>query len=234
VLVIVPARGGSKGLPQKNVILLDGVPLIQHTLVSALRAKSVNRVIVSTDDDEIASIALAVDGVEVPFMRPTELASDDASAVDVYLHALDWIDANEAEGIKDVCVLLPTSPLRLPDDIDGAVSLYRSKSADAVLSVQKSKPIAWQSSMDANCRLSPIVRMNPEELILNRQRYQSTTMVLNGSIYVLNVAFLRRTQTYFGPSTYGYLMPAERSIDIDDIDDFRLAEVLIKDRSIYE
>lgn len=230
MLAVVPARGGSKGMRGKNVMPLCGKPLICHTLESALLAKSINRVLVTTDDPEILQIALSVSGVEAPFLRPSHLATDTASAIDAYLHVADWLSEHEAESaIEECCVLLPTSPLRLPEDIDGAISLYMQRRADIVVSVTSSKPIEWHQAMTHEGRLIPIVQSRGMEGIANRQSLERT-LQLNGSIYVLNMEVLRKTRTYFGENTYGYAMPASRSIDIDDADDFLMAEVLMRHR----
>jgi CMP-N,N'-diacetyllegionaminic acid synthase len=231
MIVVVPARGGSKGLTRKNVLPLAGVPLIQHTLKTALSARHVTRVIVSTDDDEITAVVKRIDGVEVPFRRPAELASDTSSAVDVYLHAADWLEATEGRPVGALCALLPTSPLRLSADIDAAIECFIRNQAEVVLSVQQGKPLAWHQQMDPDSRLTALGNLSPQEAIANRQAHGPAPVVLNGSIYVLDLVALRRTRTYFGPKTYGYLMPPERSVDIDGPDDFRLAEALLSVRS---
>lgn len=231
MIAIIPARGGSKGLPRKNVRLLAGEPLIVHSLRAALAAASITRVLVSTDDDEIAAVAALIPGVEVPFRRPDELSGDTASAVDVYLHAADWLRDREGKAPDVLVPLLPTSPLRLPEDIDAAVALYRERNAEVVLSVQQAKPLAWHQDFADDQALSPISAMPAEQAVANRQALGRPPVVLNGSIYVLNIEALRQRRSYFGPRTYGYLMPADRSVDIDRIEDFRLAEALLASRA---
>lgn len=223
MIVIVPARGGSKGLPGKNLRPFAGVPLIVHTLRTALQARRVERVIVSTDDDAIIRAAREVDGVEVPFRRPPHLATDDASAVDAYLHVADCLAVTEGTPPRDICVLLPTAPLRLASDIDAAIDLYRSSRAEVVFSVTETKPLAWVQYMDVDGRLDPA--LGSAAGIGNRQEFRSA-WVPNGSIYVFDVETLRRTRTYFGPATFGFVMPSERSIDIDTEADFVAAEAL--------
>lgn len=223
MIVVVPARGGSKGLPGKNLRAFAGEPLIVHTLRAALRAEQVDRVIVSTDDDEIIRVARDVPGVEVPFRRPPHLATDDASAVDAYLHVADCLGVIEGEAPRDICVLLPTAPLRLPTDIDAAITLYRTAKAEVVFSVTESKPLAWFQYMDEQSRLVPA--LGSAAGIGNRQEFRAA-WAPNGSIYVFDIATLRRTRTYFGPATFGLPMPPERSIDIDTEADFVAAEAL--------
>jgi CMP-N,N'-diacetyllegionaminic acid synthase len=223
VITFVPARGGSKGLPRKNILPLGGRPLITHTLICARASTAVSRIIVTTDDPEIRDAALTVDGVEVPFLRPSALASDAASAVDVYLHAADWLRENENIDVAQFCVLLPTTPLRLPQDVDGAISLYRQRRAEVVVSVCSAKPLGFYQEMSTDGALSDIDGISTS--MANRQALEPP-VALNGAVYVINTKKLRRTRSYFGPRSYGYWMPAVRSIDIDTAADFALADVL--------
>ncbi len=230
MLAVVPARGGSKGLRRKNVRLLAGRPLIVHTLECARSARSIDRILVTTDDEEIATIAGAVHGVEVPFRRPPELASDNAAAIDAYLHVADWLTETEGREPKAICVLLPTCPLRIPSDIDGAIDLFHVRQADAVLSVRSGKPLAWHRVIAADGRLGPVDTTPAQEAVANRQVLPDT-VVLNGSIFVLNIPWLLRSKTYFGDRSFGYLMADDRSVDIDNEADLQLAEILMKSRS---
>jgi len=223
VIALIPARGGSKGLPGKNLRPLAGKPLIVHTLEAALAARAVERVIVSTDDDEIIRVARSVDGVEVPFRRPPQLAGDSASAVDAYLHAADCLELLDGTAPRSFCVLLPTAPLRDAGDIDAAVALYHRTRAEVVLSVAPAKPLAWHQHMDGDGRLVPATANSS---VANRQDCPQS-WVPNGAIYVLDMPALRRTRTYFGPATWGHPMPADRSVDIDTETDFLLAEMLL-------
>lgn len=224
MIAVVPARGGSKGLPRKNVRLLAGKPLIVHTLECALAADAITRVIVSTDDDEIASVARTVKGVEVPFMRPAEFARDESGAVEVYRHVFEWLRDNEGIAPQTLVPLLPTAPLRKSADIDGAVALFRARGAEVVLSVVEAKPLAWHQTLDGDGRMSPVPGI--ENSIDNRQAY-TRTVIPNGAVYVLDLPAFLRTHTYFGARSYGYPMPAERSIDIDTEADMRMAEALM-------
>lgn len=223
MIVIVPARGGSKGLPGKNLRPLAGLPLIVHTLRSALECPAVERVIVSTDDDEIIRVSRGIAGVEVPFRRPPHLATDDADSVDAYLHVVDSLGISEGVAPTEICVLLPTSPLRLPSDISAAIDLFWQRKAQAVLSVTESKPAQWIQEMAADGRLTSVV---PSERLYNRQAYTPVYMP-NGSIYVFDVAALRHGRDVLGQSSYGYPMPPERSVDIDTETDFLTAEALM-------
>ena len=226
MIVIVPARGGSKGVPGKNLRPLAGVPLIVHTLQSALDCPAIERVIVSTDDDEIIRVCRGVTGVEVPFRRPAHLATDDAHAIDAYLHMVDGLGVSEGVAPEEICVLLPTSPLRLPSDISAAIELYRHNDAQAVISVTEAKPASWLRQMGPDGRLHPVVS---DERLDNRQNY-TPVYLPNGSIYVFDVETLRSNRTYFGPESFAYPMPSERAVDIDTEADFLAAEALLIQR----
>jgi CMP-N,N'-diacetyllegionaminic acid synthase len=225
VIALVPARGGSKGLPGKNVRPLAGKPLIVHTLDCARQARGIERVVVSTDDDAIAAAARTVPGVEVPFRRPAELATDAASALDVIFHAADWLAANEGARPAAITVLLPTAPLRRPDDVEACLALFARHGAAVALSVVAAKPAAWQQAMGADGRLGPVPGLPSS--IDNRQEL-GRVVIPNGAVYVLELAALARTRSYFGARTYGHEMPADRSIDIDTEADFRIADALMR------
>lgn len=226
MIVVVPARGGSKGLPGKNLRPLAGQPLIVHTLQCALDCEAVDRVIVSTDDDEIIRVSRGVAGVEVPFRRPPHLSTDDAVSLDAYLHVVDCLGISEGVVPTEICVLLPTSPLRLPTDISAAIQLYRQRDAKAVISVCETKPVEWIQKIAADGELKSII---PSDRLLNRQDYDPVYLP-NGSIYVLDVEVLRRTRDILGARAYGYPMPPQRSIDIDTEIDFITAEALMTQR----
>lgn len=230
MLAIVPARGGSKRIPRKSIRPLCGRPMIHYTLEAALAAKHITRVIVTTDDDEIAEIARSIKGVDVPFKRPAHLATDFAQAIDVHLQVLHWVQENEGTALKDYCMLLPTAPLRLPEDIDGAIELFRTRTAEAVLGVTEAKPLAWHLQIDQMARMKILDHIDPQKAVANHQEQPTPPVVLNGAVMVLNADKVRRTRTYFGDKTYGYLMPASRSVDIDDPDDFYIAETLMQQR----
>ncbi|MCG8685357.1 MAG: acylneuraminate cytidylyltransferase family protein, partial [Desulfobacterales bacterium] len=134
VLGLIPARGGSKGIPRKNIRLLNGKPLLNYTVEAALKAASLDRVIVSTDDDEIAQVALKA-GAEVPFMRPAEYATDTASSISVIKHALKWLKKNEGYRPDAVAFLAPTSPLRTTGQIDGTVDLLWNSKLDSAITI---------------------------------------------------------------------------------------------------
>lgn len=225
MIAIIPARGGSKGLPGKNIKLLNGIPLICHSIQTALKAKSISRVIVSTDDAEIAKIAQEY-GAEVPFIRPKNLAKDSSMVMDAYIYTIDRLVNESNEEIESFVALLPTAPLRLAEDIDNAVSIFINNNADSVISVTEAPvPIEWYRKIDKNNLLSNYL---PEwDAVANRQELNQAH-VPNGAIYVFHTEKLRETRLYYMSKTYPYIMPRERSADIDDPLDFKWVEFLMQ------
>jgi len=221
----IPARGGSKGLPGKNIKLLNGIPLIGHSIQTALKAKSISRVIVSTDDPEIAKRAQEY-GAEVPFIRPKNLAEDNSMVMDAYIYTIDRLVNESKEEIESFVALLPTAPLRLSEDIDNAVSIFINNNADSVISVTEAPvPIEWYKKIDKNNLLSNYL---PEPDAVSNRQELTQAFVPNGAIYVFHTEKLRETRQYYMSRTYPYIMPRERSADIDDPLDFKWAEFLMQ------
>lgn len=232
MLALILARGGSKRLPGKNIKPLLGKPLIQHTLEHAVQSQRITRILVSTDCPDIRAVALSVKGVEAPFLRPEALAADTTQAYDVHMHALEWLEQHEGSAPGDFCLLLPTSPLRLPSDIDGSIALYERANADVVTSVYQTKPLGWHLKMDPSSKkMLPLMNIDRKEAVKNYQEQEAPPYILNGSVYVLKTSVYRESRTYFGEKTYGFEMPLSRSMDIDTQDDFDLAEAIMKARS---
>ena len=224
VLAVVPARGGSKGVPRKNLAPVAGKPLIAWTLECAAAARRLDRVVVSTDCEEIAAVARAWGG-EVPFLRPAELARDETPGIEPILHALDRVEAEAGEGPEWVVCLQPTSPLRLPSDIDGAVELARRLRADSVVGVTPA-PVhpAWMRRLAEDGRLAELVPGHP--LPPSRQQLPPAH-ALNGAIYVARADFLRKHGSFHGGRCYGWPMPPERSVDVDTPFDLEMAAWLL-------
>lgn len=224
-LGLITARGGSKGLPGKNVRMTAGKPLIAWTLEAALKAKSLDRTIVSTDDREIAETARRFGG-EAPFMRPPELARDDSPHVDVVLHALAWLDEEQDFRPDYVVLLQPTSPLRTAEDIDGAVALARSKKADAVVSVCETHDHPYLVRRIAeNGTLEEFL---PCPLSYARRQDLPPAYALNGAIYVIRPSALVAARTFLPSSTQAFVMPADRSYQIDTAADLRWVEFVLQ------
>jgi CMP-N-acetylneuraminic acid synthetase len=225
VLGLVVARGGSKGLPRKNVLPLGGKPLIVHTIDAARAARRLNRTILSSDDAEIIEVARAA-GCEAPFVRPAELAGDRSSTVDVALHALDWLERREGWR-ADVLVMLPaTAPLRRGDHIDDAVArLAGDPGLEAVVAVTEADyPPWWMLAIDGG-RLRWLF---PEGARADHRQELPAAYRPNGSIYAIRVAALRAQKTFYPAATGPFVMPREASVNIDDAMDFRLAELLLR------
>lgn len=223
MLAIIPARGGSKGLPKKNIRDFDGKPLIFYSIKAAKKSRFIDRIIVSTDDKEIAQIS-EMYGAEVPFLRPKELATDTSQAIDTYLYTINEINKQSNNLIDEFIVLQPTSPLRREIDINEAISLFREKNADSVISVFEAKhPPNWYKKISNHGILADYFQ---GENSLNRQEYQKTYLP-NGAIFILKYHVLKKTRSYYTEKSFAYIMPAELSIDIDNLWDFQLAELLI-------
>lgn len=222
VLAVIPARGGSKGAPRKNLRMLGGKPLIAWTIDAARQSRAVDRVIVSTDDHEIAEAALKWGG-EVPFMRPTELAQDDTPGDAPFRHA-----AGETPGFDIAVLLQPTSPLRNAADIDGCVALALETEGSVVSVTESGKHPAWMFTLDG-CSMSPV---SPHLAATSRRQALPTVYVLNGAVYVMKTADLASGQALISSDTAAYVMPADRSIDIDTEIDFIVASAYIDGRQI--
>jgi CMP-N,N'-diacetyllegionaminic acid synthase len=225
MIAIIPARGGSKGLPGKNTKLLNGLPLIYYSINAALESNLVDRVIVSTEDNEIASIAKNC-GAEVPLLRPANLSGDASIVMDTYLHVVDFIAKQNSKPIESFVALLPTAPLRTPQDIDEAIKIFNDKNASSVISVTEAPvPLDWYKRITKE----GILENHSHEFnaLNNRQEYKKT-YVPNGAAYVFQTEVLRSTRQYYTEKTYPYIMPRERSADIDDLLDFEWAEHLLK------
>ena len=222
---MVVARGGSKGLPGKNVLPLCGKPLIVYTIEAARTARTLHRTILSSDDAEIIAVARAA-GCAVPFVRPAELAGDRSSTVDVALHAIDWLERQESWR-ADVVVLLPaTAPLRRAEHIDGAVArLLEDSRTDAVVAVTEADyPPYWMLSIDDG-RLRWLF---PEGARADHRQELPPAYRPNGSIYAIRAATLRAQRTFYPHETAAYVMAREDSVNIDAPLDLRLAEALMR------
>jgi CMP-N,N'-diacetyllegionaminic acid synthase len=223
MLAIIPARAGSKGLPGKNTKLLGGLPLICHSIKAALASNLIDRVIVFTEDNEIASVAKDC-GAEVPFMRPSNLAYDTSIVIDSYLHLVDLISKENSKPIESFVALLPTVPLRATKDIDNAIKIFNKYNADSVISVVESPvPLQWHMRINKKKILKNYL---PKFNVLKNRQEEEKTYLPNGAVYVFRTEVLRSKRQYYTEKTYPYIMPRERSADIDDQLDFEWAEYL--------
>ena len=228
VLALILARGGSKGLPGKNIKILLGKPLIAWTIECAKKSKYIDRIIVSTDSKKIADIGKQY-GADIPFVRPTKLATHRAKGIDAVLHAIRWLENNSQ--VYDIIVLLqPTSPLRTREDIDGAVELLSSKKIKGVAGVMEcfQSPI-WSNSLPKNGCMKNFIKSK----YANGNRQELPVFYhLNGAVFVAYSDYIKEQKSFIGDKTFAYIMPKDRSVDIDDEVDFKIAEFLIKSRKV--
>lgn len=227
MLAIIPARGGSKGLPGKNIKELNGLPLIAYTIRAALDAACIERVVVTTDDEKIAMTAQKY-GAEVPFIRPEILASDTASAIDVYIHAAEYIMSDQGDMIEKFMVLLPTVPFRERKHVEEAYQKFTESGAETLISVKEAEvPPSWYLYKDENDRIFNCRFGSDKGLVSNRQMDQGY-YIPNGAIYILDYKLLKEKRTYYCDNTIPYIMNRKESVDIDTIDDFEYAEFLMR------
>jgi N-acylneuraminate cytidylyltransferase/CMP-N,N'-diacetyllegionaminic acid synthase len=224
ILYIIPARGGSKGLPGKNIRLLGNKPLIAYSIEAAVNSIFKGTVIVSTDDEEIASVGKKY-GATVPFIRPNELATDVASTMDVVFHAINFYKQQHVF-FDLIVVLQPTSPLRTSTDIDQAISLMKEKNVAAVVSVCESEhhPL-WTNILPADGSMKNFIR---EEVKGKNRQQLPVNFRLNGALYISKSEALEIYKGFIHEKTIAYIMPTDRSVDIDHEIDFKLAELLLK------
>lgn len=226
VLGLVPARGGSKGIPRKNLAPVGGRPLISWTLEEAIASGVFDRLVVSTDSPEIAETAKLWGG-EVPFLRPEALARDETAGIEPVLHALEAL--REGGYLPDrVMLLQPTSPLRTRDDIRAALELAESKEAPSVVSVCPAvPPPEW------------VRRVTPEGILQDyfpslhaapTRQTLGAAYALNGALYLTRTEVLIQERSFYGNPTYALIMPRERSVDIDTPWDLALADMIIRNR----
>lgn len=225
LLALVPARGGSKRLPGKNIRLLGGKPLIVWTIDAATQIAEICDVLVSTDNQAIAAVCKEA-GALVPWLRPAELATDTANSVDVALHALDWYEA-EKGAVDGLLLLQPTSPLRSADSIQRAVALFeKNEGQHPVASVSPA------SSHPAWCFRSTAEGMAPFlgwETLGQRSQDLEPAWMLNGAIYLIAPGRLRAERTFLTPDTQPLIMDSlSESIDIDTASDFELCESTLR------
>ena len=218
VLAVILARGGSKGLPRKNVLDCAGKPLIAWTIEAGQAACYVDRLILSSDDDEIMRIAEDY-GCEVPFQRPSELAQDDSTSMEALLHALGQLPEYDY-----VVLLQPTSPFRIAEDIDACIEKMHKEKAPACVSVTKTdKPPEWMYTLQSRDRLAPVL---PKKDRVTRRQEAKPTYVLNGAVYVADTSWLYEHKSFLRKETMAYVMPSERAVDIDGEMDMQLVKAV--------
>jgi len=225
VICIIPARGGSKGLPGKNIKKFVDRPLIAFSIEQALASRYIDRVIVSTDDRKIAKVSRKY-GAEAPFLRPKRLAADKASTIKALLHAIAYLEKKEHYQFDILVLLHATSPLRLPEDIDRCIELLCRKNTENVFSVAAAKCNPYFNMVEIKGGKVSLVKKG------NFACRQAAPRVfqINASVYAWHRQALNEKSGLFSLRSRIYLMPQQRSVDIDDQTDFRYAELLMKER----
>ena len=222
ILAIIPARSGSKGLPKKNILPILGKPLIAWSINHAKESKYIDHCIVSTDSQEISDVVTKYNG-NLGSLRPESLSSDDASTSSVVKYVINSLSTN-----YDIVILLqPTSPLRIASDIDNALELMIKEKVSSIVSVTKTNhPPEWTFKLNLNNKIN-----NPGKLknIKRRQAYNPSYQ-LNGAIYISKIKDFLNDELFIRNDTLAFIMPKNKSIDIDDLYDFSIAEKLLKDR----
>jgi CMP-N,N'-diacetyllegionaminic acid synthase len=224
LLAFVPARGGSKGIPRKNLVKLAGRPLIQYTLEAALASARIDDILLSTDDEEIAAFCARC-GVATPYRRPHELSSDAAPMITAVEHGLEWYARECGQMPDEVLVLQPTSPLRTSEDIDGAVLRFRESSADTLASVHQMAEHPYECVVAQSGGWQYLVA---SQAVARRQDYRGSYYFVNGALYLARTSALLKERRFLvsGVTTL-YEMPRERGIDVDSPLDLACAEALL-------
>lgn len=227
ILAIIPARGGSKGIPRKNIRLLNGKPLVAHTIEQALQTPAISRVVVSTDDAEIGAVAQQY-GAEVVW-RPAEISGDTASSESALLHVLDHLAQTEGYEPELVVFLQCTAPLTLAEDIGGTIQTLLDQQADTALAVVPFHYFLWKCDSEGDA-----IGINHDKHTRLLRQQQDSQCLEAGAVYVMRVRGFQQAKHRFFGKTALYTMPAERCLEIDEPADFKIAEVLLAERQKYE
>lgn len=227
VLSIIPARGGSKGIPRKNVRLLNGKPLIAYTIEQARQTSAISRIVVSTDDAEIGAVAQQT-GAEVVW-RPAEISGDTASSESALLHVLDHLAQTEGYEPELVVFLQCTSPLTLAEDISGTIQALLEEKADTAVAVVPFHYFLWKRDSEGNA-----TGINHDKNTRLLRQQQGPQYLEAGAIYIVRARGFRQARHRFFGKTALYVMPAERRLEIDEPVDFKIAELLVAERQRYE
>lgn len=223
VIGLIPARGGSKGVPRKNLKLAGGKPLIAWTISESLRSRYLDRVVLSSEDPEIMSVAASL-GCEVPFQRPAELSADNAPGIGPVLHALDKLPKYDY-----VVLLQPTSPLRTAEDIDACIEHCVHYQANCCVSTVRCTEHPYLMFLRGEgARIRPLI---PESSSVSRRQDYPDVFLMNGAIYVASTKWLQQSQTFLTEETIGFEMSREHSLDIDTEADFLELEMALRSRT---
>jgi N-acylneuraminate cytidylyltransferase len=222
-VAFIPARGGSKGVPGKNIKLINGLPLIVWSIQCALRNKKISEVYVSTDSEEIKEIALSA-GAKVPFLRPQNISGDEATTESAVEHFINWSDDNKVN-FSHLILMQATSPFRYDESLQGAIEQYENVSADSLLTVCKTDKFFWKNIHSSNPVASYDVSNRPR-----RQDIKEEDQIYfeNGSFYITKRELYKALNNRLGGKVSSYEMSHEESFQIDDDMDFDIVELLMK------
>ena len=228
VLGLIPARGGSKGVPRKNIRFLAGKPLLAYTAEAALAATRLTRIVLSTDDEEIAEVGRSC-GIEVPFLRAAELAEDTTPTLPVVQHAVHFLESR-GDRFDAICLLQPTNPLRQASDIDGCIELLERAGADTVFTMLSVPPehnphwVYFQNA-DGSLRLS-----TGEAAPIPRRQELPPAYHREGSVYVARRDVVMKQNSLYGAKVLGFEIERSRSVNIDTLEDWAKAETWVNQR----
>lgn len=226
ILAIIPARGGSKGIPHKNIMKINHKPLIAYSIEAAKGSKFIDYILVSTDDVEIKDVSLNY-GAKVPFLRPEEISNDTAKSIDVVLHALEF-HKSQGEEFHYVVLLQPTSPLRSSQDIDNAIEIVMEKEAESLVSLCEASENPVLMRVIEDDKLKSFVEFKGDNL---RRQDLPKFYIFNGAIYINSVEMLFKEKTFVNEATIPFVMDSVKSIDIDNMLDSKLAELILREKS---
>lgn len=233
VLFLITARGGSKGVPRKNIRKVGSLPLLAYKIRAAQGTSFGKRIIVSTDDLEIAEVARKYNA-EVPFIRPTELASDEASSMDVVMHAMEWIDNNDAKKYDYICLLEPSSPFATSDDLEKSIKLIDEYQADTLLGMKEVGVTRnFIHELDDAGKLS-LFYDEIKHLNSVRRQSQAKEYTMNGCMYIARWDYFKENKLFHSKNSIPYIMPSERSVEIDSMSDYYYACFLVEEGIIDE
>lgn len=225
MIAVIPARGGSKGIYKKNIKILNDKPLIAYTIEEAYKSNVFKKVVVSTDDEEIAEVSKRY-GAEVPFIRPDNISGDLISSDEVVLHTIDFFERKNQK-FDYVCKLQPTSPLRKAEHIYEAYNMLIDKQADYIVSVCECEhsPL-WTSTLDNKYSLDGFIT---EAIKMSCRQKLKKYYRLNGAIYMGRTEMVKKNKSFFGKNGYAYIMKQKDSVDIDNELDFKIATMILND-----
>lgn len=226
ILAIIPARGRSKGVPFKNIKLLNGKPLLAYTAEIALQSKYLTEVIVSSEDEQIIAVAQSL-GVKVPFVRPTKLAQDNTPTIDVIIHALQWYESQNSF-FDAVCLLQATSPFRTVEFLDKAIDKFIESSCDSLVTVQKvpheyNPHWTFEVNNEGNLKIA-----TGEDIIISRRQELPSAYHRDGSVYITKTNVILKQNSLYGKNIAFIESPSEFYVNIDTMEDWEKAEIMVK------